>query len=80
MTKYFFVIISLLFMTSCSYFYGSRGIVKTRDEAYLQAESIPLMKQPVGMAPIATQDHYPVSDKNYPTRKNKISLVPPGLK
>lgn len=64
-------------LSACGWFGASSG-VQTRDQAYLQAKSIPALRIPPGLASSQFENRYPVSDRNDPESAKTVSLVPPG--
>lgn len=64
-------------LSACGWLNSSSG-VQTRDQAYLQAKSIPPLRIPPGLASSQFENRYPVSDRNDPDSAKTVSLVPPG--
>ena len=73
------LLVWMLCLTSCTYMYGDKGIIKNRDTEYLKAYSIPPMKVPPGLASDTIQTDYPVPYKSYPASTRQPNLVPPEL-
>ena len=71
------VLLLTLPLAGCSYF-NSAGI-QSRDQAYLEARSIPPLRTPPGVSTNSFENEYPVSDRTYSNKSLKISPVPPGL-
>jgi len=68
-----------IMITSCSYISSHNTLIKDNDSNYLKATSIPPLKIPPGLSSSTFQDHFPVSDRNYPASGEKASIAPPGL-
>jgi len=77
--KTIFIIILTISLAGCSYIYGDRGVIRNRSTAYTKAKSIPPLKIPPGVSSSTIEDHYPVSDVNYPTSTVPVDLTPPEL-
>lgn len=72
--------ISVLFtLTSCTYIYGDKGVIKNRDTDYMKAQSVPPLIIPPGLSSSTIQEHYPVSYRDYPGSRDKVNLTPPEL-
>lgn len=63
---------------SCSHFSKST-FSQNRDKTYLSAKSIPPFKIPPGISSAAFHSKYPVSDRQYPSFVEDVSITPPGL-
>lgn len=72
------VVLLLMAVTSCSYIAKS-SMTQNRDKSYLAARSIPPLKIPPGIASSSFHSAYPVSDRQYSTAAEDVSIVPPGL-
>lgn len=77
--KKLFILILVVSLTGCSYIYGDQGVIRNRSTIYTKAKSIPPLKIPPGLSSSTMEDHYPVSDANYPTSTIPINLTPPEL-
>jgi uncharacterized lipoprotein len=77
--KLFLIFLFTVLLTSCSYIYGDQGVIHNRSTEYTKATSIPPLKIPPGLSSSTMEDHYPVSDVDYPSSKTPINLTPPEL-
>jgi uncharacterized lipoprotein len=77
--KTVFIIFLITLLAGCSYIYGDRGMIRSRSTAYTKANSIPPLKIPPGLSSSTMEDHYPVSDADYPSGKIPVNLIPPEL-
>jgi uncharacterized lipoprotein len=65
-------------LAACSYFDSSSN-VHLRDQAYLEARTAQPLRIPPGVSSSKIHNEYPVSNRTYPPKDLKVSLVPPGL-
>jgi uncharacterized lipoprotein len=72
------LMISTVFLTSCTYIYGDQGVIPDRDTDYLKAKSVPPLKIPPGFSSDTIQAYYPIPER---TTENlqKPNLIPPEL-
>lgn len=77
--KTVFLLILVISLAGCSYIYGDRGVIRNRSTAYTKAKSIPPLNIPPGLSSSTIEDHYPVSDANYPSSTIPVDLTPPEL-
>lgn len=77
--KIFSILFLSIFISSCSYIYGEKGVITNRDTDYLKAKSIPPIKIPPGLSSSTMESQYSVSEKQYPENLKKPDLTPPEL-
>ncbi len=77
--KIIMILISVLFISSCSYIYGNNGVIINRDTDYLKARSIPPLKIPPGLSSSTIHAEYPVPERHYPGSLTRPDLTPPYL-
>ncbi len=73
------LIIFSIFLTSCSYIYGDRGIIPDRDTDYLKAKSTPPLQIPPGLSSDTIQAYYPIPERESTQPVRKPNLIPPEL-
>lgn len=75
-----FPVAAALILSSCTSVYGDKGIIRNRNTEYLKARSYAPLKIPPGMSSSTVDNHYPVSDRNYPGSTTPVDLTPPELR
>jgi uncharacterized lipoprotein len=65
-------------LAGCSYI-NKTTFSQNKDKSYLNAQSIPPLRVPPGIASSSFHADYPVSDRIYTRRVEDVSLTPPGL-
>ena len=70
---------SLLLLTSCSHLYGDKGVIKNRENDYLQAKSVPPLQIPPGLSSSSIHAYYPIPERQYPVSAQRVDLTPPEL-
>lgn len=74
------ILSSVILLSSCSYFHGTKNAVGGRDSAYLNAQSIPPLRIPPGLSSSSIHEEFPVSDRSYLNNDQKTTLLPPDLR
>lgn len=72
------ILLLVLPLAGCSYF-SSASKIQSRDNAYIEARSIPPLRMPPGVSSSKIHNEYPVSDRSYSTSQLRVGLEPPGL-
>lgn len=75
----YFLILAACVLTSCSTIYGPHGFIQNRSKDYLEATNIPPLRIPPGLSSSTIQQHYPVSERQYPEECKEVKLLPPNL-
>lgn len=66
-------------LTSCCFFNGESNFFYNRDRDYLTGYSIAPICIPPGLSSSKIEARYPVADRVYPNRFQRIDLTPPEL-